>query len=78
MVFMKGWLGNPKLIYAVTYWTVLDTAQNAIFGNLGYQFSRKFNIYAGLNGNPGTRSLQGSRKFSGKPISCCLPSQRSG
>ena len=63
MVFLKGWVGNPKLIYAVTFWTVLDTNQNAIFGNLGYQFSRKFSVYAGLNGNPGTRSLQGSHPF---------------
>ena len=63
MVFFKGWLGNAKLIYAVTFWTVLDTAQNAIFGNLGYQFSRRFCLYAGLNGNPGTRSLQGSHPF---------------
>jgi Protein of unknown function (DUF3011) len=60
MVFFKGWLGDPKLIYVLTFWTVLDTNQNAIFGNLGYQFSRKFSVYAGLNGNPGTRSLQGS------------------
>jgi len=63
MIFFKGWLGNPKLIYAVTFWTVLDTSQNAIFANLGYQFSRKFSVYAGLNGNPGTRSLQGSHPF---------------
>jgi hypothetical protein len=63
MIFLKGWLGKPKLIYAVTFWTVLDTDQNAIFGNLGYQFSRKFSVYAGLNGNPGTRSLQGSHPF---------------
>jgi hypothetical protein len=63
MVFFKGWLGDPKLIYVITFWTVLDTNQNAIFGNLGYQFSRKFSIYAGLNGNPGTRSLQGSHPF---------------
>jgi hypothetical protein len=63
MVFFKGWLGSPKLIYTVTLWTVLDTNQNAIFGNLGYQFSRKFSLYAGLNGNPGTRSLQGSHPF---------------
>jgi len=60
MIFLKGWVGSPKLIYAVTFWTVLDTDQNAIFGNIGYQFSRKFSVYAGLNGNPGTRSLQGS------------------
>jgi DUF3011 family protein len=63
MVFFKGWLGDPKLIYVLTFWTVLDTNQNAIFGNLGYQFSRKFSVYAGLNGNPGTRSLQGSHPF---------------
>lgn len=63
MVFLKGWVGSPKIIYAITLWTVLDTNQNAIFGNLGYQFSRKFSIYAGLNGNPGTRSLQGSHPF---------------
>ena len=63
MIFLKGWLGNPRLIYAVTFWTVLDTNQNAIFVNLGYQFSRKFSVYAGLNGNPGTRSLQGWHPF---------------
>jgi hypothetical protein len=63
MIFLKGWVGTPKLIYAVTFWTVLDTNQNAIFGNLGYQFSRKFSVYAGLNGNPGTRSLQGSHPY---------------
>ena len=60
MVFFKGWLGTRKLIYSMTFWTVLDTSQNAIFTNVGYQFSRKFSLYAGLNGNPGTRSLQGT------------------
>ena len=63
MVFFKGWLGNPRLVYTITLWTVLDTNQNAIFGNLGYQFSRKFSLYAGLNGNPGSRSLQGSHPY---------------
>ena len=63
MVFFKGWLGTPKLIYAITLWTVNSTDQRAIFGNLGYQFSRKFSVYGGLNGNPGTRSLQGSHPF---------------
>ncbi len=63
MIFLKGWVGSPKLIYAVTLWTVLDTNQNAIFANLGYQFDRKFSLYAGFNGNPGTRSLQGSHPY---------------
>jgi len=63
MVFLKGWVGTPKLIYAITLWTVNTTDQRAIFGNIGYQFSRKFSIYTGLNGNPGTRSLQGSHPY---------------
>lgn len=63
MVFFKGWLGNPRLVYAVTFWTVNSTDQRAIFGNIGYQFSRRFSIYGGFNGNPGTRSLQGSHPY---------------
>jgi hypothetical protein len=63
MVFFKGWLGSPKLIYAITFWTVNSTDQRAIFGNIGYQFSRKFSVYGGLNGIPGTRSLQGSHPY---------------
>ena len=39
------------------------TDQNAIFGNLGYQFSRKFNLYVGVAGNPGSRSLLGSHPY---------------
>ena len=63
MVFFKGWLGTPKLIYNVTIWTVLATDQNAIFSVLGYQFHRRFSLYGGMNGNPGTRSLQGSHPY---------------
>ncbi len=63
MVFFKGWVGTPKLIYALTLWTVNSTDQRALFANLGYQFGRKFSLYGGLNGNPGTRSLQGSHPY---------------
>ena len=63
MIFFKGWLGSPRLIYAITFWTVNATDQRAIFGNIGYQFSRKFSLYGGFNGNPGTRSLQGSHPY---------------
>jgi hypothetical protein len=63
MVFLKGWLGSPKLIYSIILWTVNTTDQRAIFGVIGYQFSRKFSLYTGLNGNPGTRSLQGSHPY---------------
>ncbi|RPI15995.1 MAG: hypothetical protein EHM60_03170 [Lysobacterales bacterium] len=63
MMFLKGWMGSEKLIYNVTFWTVNTTDQDAIFANLGYQFSRKFSLYAGLAGNPGSRSLSGSHPY---------------
>jgi len=63
MVWLKGWLGSEKLIYNITLWTVNTTDQDAMFGNIGYQFSRKFSLYAGLTGNPGSRSLNGSHPF---------------
>lgn len=63
IIYLKGWLADPKLIYTVFFWTVNATDQRAIFINLGYQFSRKFSVYAGIAGNPGTRSLQGSHPY---------------
>src|ERR1051325_6023108 len=63
MVFFKGWIGRPKLVYTVILWTVNTTDQKNIFATVGYQFSRKFSLYGGLNGLPGTRSLQGSHPY---------------
>jgi hypothetical protein len=50
-------------VYTVFLWTVNATDQRANFVNLGYQFSRKFSVYAGIAGNPGTRSMQGSHPY---------------
>ncbi len=63
MVFLKGWLGNPRFIYNIFFWTVNTTDQKAIFGSFGYQFSRRFSLYAGISGLPGTRSIQGSHPY---------------
>jgi len=63
MVFMKGWIGSEKLIYNIFFWTVNPTDQKNIFASMGYQFTRRFSLYAGLNGLPGTRSLQGSHPY---------------
>lgn len=63
IIWLKGWVANPKLQYMLLVWTVNATDQDALFGNIGYQFDRKFSLYAGLNGNPGTRSLQGSHPY---------------
>jgi hypothetical protein len=63
IVWFKGWLGRPQLVYNIALWTVNTTNQIALFGNLGYQFGSRLTVYAGINGNPGTRSLQGSHPF---------------
>ncbi len=63
IVYLKGWLGTPKLIYTVFFWTVTTTDQDALFAVMGYQFHRRFSLYAGINGNPGTRSMQGSHPY---------------
>jgi hypothetical protein len=63
IVFLKGWVANPKLIYNVIFWTVNTTDQDAIFVVLGYQLTKRFSVYAGINGSPGTRSLQGSHPY---------------
>jgi len=63
MVFLKGWVGDPKLVYNIFFWTVNPTDQKNIFASMGYQFTRRFSLYAGLNGLPGTRSLQGSHPY---------------
>jgi hypothetical protein len=63
MVFLKGWMVDPKLVYNITFWTVSTTDQDALFASLGYQFSKKFSLYVGLTGNPGSRSLLGSHPF---------------
>jgi hypothetical protein len=63
MVFFKGWLGNEKLVYNIFFWTVNPTDQKNFFASAGYQFGKRFSLYAGLNGLPGTRSLQGSHPY---------------
>lgn len=63
IVFLKGWVANPRLIYNIIFWTVNTTDQKAIFAVLGYQFTKRFSVYAGINGSPGTRSLQGSHPY---------------
>lgn len=63
MIFLKGWMVDPKLVYTITLWEVNVTDQNAIFANLGYQFSKRFSLYVGMTGNPGSRSLLGSHPY---------------
>jgi hypothetical protein len=63
LVWLNGWVGNPKLRYTIAWWGLGATDQDALFGNLGYQFHKSFNLYAGIYGNPGSRSMQGSHPY---------------
>jgi hypothetical protein len=60
MIHLKGWFYSPKLRYQITTWTVMSTDQTTLYGFLGYQFDKKFNLYAGINTLGGSRSLMGS------------------
>jgi hypothetical protein len=63
LAWMTGWLGNPRLRYTITSWTVNTTDQDALFANIGYQFNDGFNLYAGVFGNNGSRSMLGSHPY---------------
>lgn len=61
--FIQGWIYSEKLNYMITLWTVNATNQVAIAGSMGYRFATWFNVSAGINGLPGTRSLEGSHPY---------------
>jgi hypothetical protein len=63
MVHLRGWLFSPKARYQITVWTVMSTDQTTLYGFVGYQFHKRFNVYAGINSLGGTRSVMGSHPF---------------
>jgi hypothetical protein len=58
-----GFIYIPKLEYNVTVWTVNSTGQVAIIATLGYKFHKRFNLFTGITGNAGTRSMLGSHPY---------------
>ncbi len=63
MVFLNGWLGDPKFNYSIVFWTVNATDQDALFANLSYSVNKHLNLFAGINGNPGSRTLFNSHPY---------------
>ena len=63
MLHFKGWLGVPRLRYQITVWSVLSTSQTTLYGYIGYQAHKYFNLYAGIGSTGGSRSLFGSHPF---------------
>lgn len=63
LLTFHGFIYTPKLDYNVTVWTVNSTGQVAIIAAPGYRFHKCFNLYAGITGNLGTRSMTGSHPY---------------
>ena len=63
LVWLSGWVGVPKLEYMLTFWALNATNDSRLFGNIGYNFNKHFKLYAGINGNPGSRSVLGSHPY---------------
>ena len=59
-----GWLFNPNLRYLFYVWTsnanMGQGAQVVVAGNLNYAFNKHFTLSGGINGLPGTRSVEGN------------------
>jgi hypothetical protein len=59
-----GWLFNPDFRYFFYVWTsnasMGQGAQVVVAGNLNYTFNKHFTLSGGINGLPGTRSLEGN------------------
>jgi hypothetical protein len=62
-----GWIMNPKLRYFLYVWTSNANqgagAQVVLGGNLNYTFNKHLTLSAGINGLPGTRSIEGNFPF---------------
>lgn len=63
MLYFKGFLYNHNFHYSVIVWSVNSTGQVAVIGTLGYTVNRHLTFMGGVNGLPGTRSLQGSHPY---------------
>jgi hypothetical protein len=59
-----GWILNPKLRYFLYAWTsnanMGQGAQVVVAGNMGYTFNKHITLSGGINGLPGTRSIEGN------------------
>jgi hypothetical protein len=63
MVHLRGWAVDPRLVFQTTLWTVNTTNQIALFSAIGFKYHKAFNLYGGLNGLPGSRTLLGSHPY---------------
>jgi hypothetical protein len=60
MVWLTGFLGDPKFRYNLTIWGLATTNQVLIFGNLTYFVDKALKLGVGIGPNLGCRALQGT------------------
>lgn len=60
MIHFRGWLFDPRFELRITGWTVLSSQNVNIIGYAGYRFHRAFNLFGGVDANPGTRTMTGN------------------
>jgi hypothetical protein len=62
-----GWVLSPNFRYFAYVWTsnanMGQGAQVVVAGNLNYTFNKHFTLSGGINGLPGTRTLEGNFPF---------------
>jgi hypothetical protein len=63
IVYLIGWIYDPRFTYAAILWTVNATEQVAIIGTFRWRFNDALNVGVGINGMPGTRTLRGSHPY---------------
>jgi len=60
LLWFNGFVYSPKLTYEVMLWTVNSVANVTVAGKIGYSFSPALNVFAGIGGLPGIRSMTGA------------------
>ena len=63
LVWMNGFLYTPKLYYSFMFWSLNSVQTTIIAGNLLYKFHDAFTLGFGIDGIPGTRSMNGEHPY---------------
>jgi hypothetical protein len=63
MVWLSGFLWEPKFRYNITLWSLPTTQQTLLFGNLQYRFGPGATLGVGIAPNLTARSMTGSWPF---------------
>jgi hypothetical protein len=63
LIFFDGWVFDRSLTYNATVWEVTASGIIYLIGSLNYKVSPELTLSAGVNGLPGTRTLNNSHPY---------------